>query len=63
MTCAYIVYFIVYILSCFRGATTVWDWPLCVDVSEKTFETLVSIITEYWDTVDGKCMTPFNDTK
>ena len=50
-------------LSCFRGATTVWHWPLCVDVNEKTFETLVSIITEYWDTLDDKRAAPFIDTK
>ena len=57
----FIIMMILYIL--FRGATTVWHWPLCVDVDEKTFEVLINIITDYWDTFDDEYKQPFDNSK
>lgn len=54
--------FLFFFIYC-RGATTVWHWPLCVDVNEATFEALVTLVDQYWDTVENKFSSPFKNSR
>ena len=42
-----------------RKSTHVWSWPYCIDTSEKTFKSLVSLLTTYGDLSSSKIVPPF----
>lgn len=47
----------------YRRATTVWQWPYCISVEEKTFEQLVKLVEQYWDMKNHTPTLPFLDMK
>ena len=42
-----------------RKSTHIWSWPYCIDTSEKTFKSLVTILSTYGDLSSSKVMAPF----
>ena len=63
-TCMYVYNYVFIACSIsFRRATTVWHWPYCVNVEEKTFEQLVILVQEYWNTQNHTPSLPFTDTR
>lgn len=45
-----------------RRATTIWHWPYCISVEEKTFEHLINAVNLYWDVSNGPT-SPFDSVK
>ena len=42
-----------------RKSTHVWSWPYCIDTSEKTFKSLVSLLSKYGDVTSAEVVPPF----
>ena len=57
------IYHIIHTLYFYRRATTVWQWPYCISVEEKTFEQLVKLVEQYWDMKNHTPTPPFLDMK
>ena len=42
-----------------RRSTHVWSWPYCIDTSEKTFKSLVSLLSTYGNLTSSEVVPPF----
>ena len=40
-----------------------WHWPYCINVGEKTFKNLLTLLTKYGDVSDDKLPPPFTEKR
>ena len=53
----------VYMLFHIRRASTMWHWPYCVCVGEKTFKHLLTLLTKYGDVSEEQLPLPFTEKR
>ena len=48
---------------CVRRASSMWHWPYCVNVGEKTFKNILTLLTKYGDVSDEHLPPPFTEKR